>query len=153
MMKTCLQLLVLFLVVLILGCQNDDCSDIACFTPPTYFTFRLIGLSSGDDLFANGTLDSTAITVINTLDEATYAYQFNSYNEQCYLVINSVGWQTEEVNLEVRAGGDLLFTLYIDAERKTENCCGFTAYNEVAVDDAEFEYETGDYVYKILIPE
>lgn len=152
-MKTYLKLATFLLVLLAFGCQKNDCKDIDCFTPPGSFTFRLIGISSGEDLFANGTLDSTAITVVNTYDEANFEYNFDSYDDQCYLTIYSVGWQTEIVNLEVRSGGDLLFTFYVDAERKTGNCCSYTQYNEVRIDDAEFEYDTADYLYKILIPE
>lgn len=152
-MKNKLKLIALCLILLAFGCKRDDCSEVDCFTPPDSFTFQVVGLSSGEDLFANGTLDSTAITVTNTYDELSREFQFETVDDRSYLTIYSIGWQTEEVNLEVKAGGDLLFTLYVDAERKTGNCCSHTEFNEVEIRDSEFEYDTDHYLYKILIQE
>jgi len=154
-MKNNLKLFVILLVLVSFGCQNEkeDCGNIACFTPPDSFTFQVVGLSSGEDLFANGTLDSTAITVVNTYDDTNREFNFETVNNESYLTIYSVGWQTETVNLEVRAGGDLLFTFYVDAERTSGNCCSHTVFNETEIEDAEYEYDTDYYRYKILSPE
>ncbi len=152
-MKNNFKFFVILLIFFSFGCKNEDCGDIDCFTPPDSFTFRVLGLSSGEDLFVNGTFDSTAITVVNTYDNTNREFNFETVNSESYLTIYSVGWQTEKVNLEIRSGGDLLFTFYVDAERATGNCCSHTVFNETEIKDAEYEYDTDYYLYKILIPE
>jgi hypothetical protein len=39
----------------------------------------------------------------------------------------------------------------VDAERKTEDCCAHTEYNEITVRESEFELNTQTGIYKILV--
>ena len=44
-----------------------------------------------------------------------------------------------------------IFDFYVDAERKSENCCSFTQYNEISITASEFELDTQTGIYKILV--
>ncbi|WP_163710815.1 hypothetical protein [Mangrovibacterium lignilyticum] len=151
-MKRLYRILLLLTLVIAFGCGNkNDCEDIACFTPPELFTFQIIDISSGENLFTNGTFDASEIEVVNTLNNESYEFSFIDENSIDLLAIYSVGWKTEIVNLEVSVGGEHLLTFYVDAERKNGDCCSFTDYKETRIDDAEFEYDSSTGIYSILV--
>jgi len=73
---------------------------------------------------------------------------FISENDINIIYINSIGWETETVNLKIRIADNHIFDFYVDAERKIEDCCSYTNYNKIMVLNSEFELntETGTYV-------
>ncbi|WP_299777092.1 hypothetical protein [uncultured Formosa sp.] len=134
------------------SCNNDD-DIIDCFTPPTSFTFELVDKTTGENLFTNGTYNANDISLTNTLDKNSNA-EFTFIDEDNYNIIeiNSIGWKTEIVNFELKIEDEIIFNLYVDAERKSENHCSFTTYNEIEIQDTEYTLDNKFDFYTILIP-
>lgn len=147
-MKTLHLAFILFAVIL-LGCNNDDCGD--CFTPPENFRFELVGKTSGENLFTNGTFKPSEIKITNTLDNSQTEFTFNSENNINLIQIGGIGFQTEIVNLKIDVGNSPIFNFYVDAERKKGDCCSYTEYNDIKIDNSEFELNAQTGVYKILV--
>ncbi|MBI9052266.1 MAG: hypothetical protein JEY96_00520 [Bacteroidales bacterium] len=140
---------VLFLFIAI-GCEKkDDCEDIACFTPPRDFTFELVDKITGENIFANETFSRNQIRIENLINDQLIEYDF--IEGRNYIYIYSIGWQTEIVNCSISLDNEKVCGLYIDAERVYENCCSFTRFNEISIEDCDFEYDSTAYLYKIFI--
>ena len=144
-----ISLALMLFVVILQSCNNDDCGE--CTTPPESFRFELVDKTSGENLFTNGTFDPAQIQITNTLDNSSAGFSFISENDINIIQINSIGWETEIVNLKVDISDTHVFDLYVDAERKLEDCCSFTTYNEITIGKAEFELDTQAGVYQILV--
>lgn len=141
----------LLIALLLVGCKDDDCGNMDCFTPPTTFVFELVDKTTGENLFTNGTLDSEDISIINTLDiDEVVEFGFIGENNYNLITINSIGWTTEQVNMEVSVGDETFFSLYVDAERKSE-CCSYTEYNEVLITGADYSYNQTTGIYTIFV--
>tara|TARA_B110000879_G_C10714350_1_gene334127 strand:- start:20 stop:466 length:447 start_codon:yes stop_codon:yes gene_type:complete len=144
--------IVLILVTLfLLSCNNtEDCG--ACFTPPQSFLFEIVDKASGENLFTNGTYNSQEIEIINSLnDNSPIEFEFISEDNINLIRTNSIGWSTEIFNLKFYISNQYLFDFYVDAERKSEDCCNFTQYNEITITEAEFELDSQSGIYKILV--
>lgn len=129
---------------------NSDCG--ACFTSPQPFSFEIVDQASGENLFANGTYDSGAIQITNSLDNgAPVDFTFISENNQNLIQINSIGWETEIVDLKFAISDYLVFDFYVDADRKMGECCSHTTYNKIEITGAEFELDPQTGIYKILV--
>jgi len=142
-------LLAILFTIIFQSCIDDDCGE--CFTPPQSFHFEIIDQASGENLFTNNTFESDDIEIINSLNNETIEFSFISENELNIIQVNSIGWETEIVNLEVSIAENELFNFYVDAERKLADCCSYTDYNEITITNAEFELDNETGVYKILI--
>ncbi|WP_372774787.1 hypothetical protein [Mangrovibacterium sp.] len=151
-MKRILTYLILAAFV-VASCIDDSgkCDDVACFTPPDSFVFEITDMSNGENLFTNGTYNKLEIEVVDQLSGDPYSVEFIDENDLNWLVISSVGWKTETVELEVTIGGELLFSFYVDADRLNGDCCSYTQYNEVRVEGASFEFDPATERYTILI--
>ncbi|MEH6659137.1 hypothetical protein [Leeuwenhoekiella marinoflava] len=147
-MKKIYLVLILF-ASLLQSCNSDDCGE--CFTPPQSFVFELVDAEIGGNLFTTDMYNPEDISVINTIDNTERAFQFISENQLNVIQIQEVGWETEIVNLEIKIGEDTVFSLYVNAERTTDDCCSFTKYNEIEIRNAEFELDSQTGVYKILV--
>lgn len=151
-MKKILCLFGLLSLVLLISC-NEDCEDIACFTPPSPFTFELVGKTSGENVFTNGSFDPENIKVINLEDETEVEFQFIAENEENLLQIGEIGWETEEINYQVKISEEEIFQLYVDAERVSEDCCSYTDFNEIEIGNTEYEQDSETGVYRIFVEE
>jgi hypothetical protein len=145
-MKIVFNLLVLSVLIAVQACK-DDCGE--CFTPPSPFMFELVDKTSAENLFANGTFGSHQIEVVNSIDKSIVDFTFIDDNN--IIRLNSIGWQTETVNILVNISNENIFSLFVDLESVNENCCSFTRYNEIRIENAEFELDTNTGVYKILL--
>jgi hypothetical protein len=87
--------------------------------------------------------------VLNNATNQNTEFRFIDANDFNLIEINSIGWETEVVTLDVKVGGDVLFKFTVDAERKSENCCSFTVFNSVVFNTTNIEFENG--VHKIFI--
>jgi len=121
------------------------------FTPPEPFKFELVDKTTKENLFTNEILRSNQIEVINSIDNSIVEFTFIDENDINIIQINSIGWQTETVNVLIKISTEPILTLYVDAERVNENCCSLTRYNEIGIENAEFELDSGTGVYKILL--
>ena len=133
-----------------MSCKNNDC-DKLCFTSPEPFQFELVDATTGENLFTNKTYESRYIKVINIEDENRVDFNFISENNYNILVLQDLGWQTEIVNYSIQINDKELFTLYVDAERNSEDCCSFTRYNEIKIENSNYTFDKGKGLYTILI--
>jgi hypothetical protein len=141
-----------FITVTIWSCNNkDQCDGVDCFTPPSPFMFELVDKSSGENLFTTGVLSSDDIKVLNLDDQSNVEFQFIDENDFNVIQINSIGWKTQIVNYSIEISSESLFTLLVDAERLSENCCAFTRYNEIDIEGSEFELIEQSGIYKIMV--
>ncbi len=142
-------ILVLITVFLISCNKTKDCGE--CFTPPQSFLFKIVDKTSGENLFTNGTYESSQIEIKNIVDNSNFEFTFIDEDNYNVIQITSIGWQTEVVNISVKIGNDDIFNLYVDAERLSEDCCSFTRYHEIRIDNSEFELDSETGIYKIIV--
>ena len=150
-MKKTLKLVALIALLFIQACDNNDCEDLLCFTPPIGFAFELVDKDSGENLFTNGTYNPDNIEVLNVLDNSKREFSFISENDINIIRIGSIGWETEIADVVLKVGDASILNLYVDSERVSENCCNFSKYNEIRIDNAEYELDQQSGIYTIFI--
>lgn len=144
--------LLFVIIILNLGCKKDNnCEGYACFTPPSPFLFELVDKSTNENLFTIGTYQSNQIEVFNTMNNSNVEFTFVDDNSLNLIQVNSIGWQTEAVNIIVKIADETLFNFYVEAERLNENRCSFTRYNEIRVENVDFELNADTGIHKIFI--
>lgn len=143
-------ILILPLILNIQGC-NNSCEDIACFTPPEPLMFELVDKGTKENLFTSGAYKPEDITMINLATEKSVNFTFITDNGVNLIQQNNIGWQTETVRFSINHLNDLIFELYVEAERLTENCCTFTRYNVIRIQYAEVEPIPNTSIYRILV--
>ena len=143
-------LIILLSVISLGGCSSsDDCG--ACFTPPASFVFDLIDKESGQNIFRSESYTPEQVTVWNLTEDKKEPFWFIVEDQLYWISIQTIGWETEKVDYEIRLDGEVIADLYVDAERKTVDCCTFTKYNEVRLENAEYEYDDSLGIYKIFL--
>ena len=150
-MRKTLKLVALIALLFIQACDNNDCEDLLCFTPPIGFAFELVDKDSGENLFTNGTYNPDNIEVLNVLDNSKREFSFISENDINIIRIGSIGWETEIADVVLKVGDASILNLYVDSERVSENCCNFSKYNEIRIDNAEYELDQQSGIYTIFI--
>lgn len=140
----------LFILSFLITCDGDDCKDYDCFTPPNYFNFEILDKASGENLYTNGSLRVDQLKVFNAVTKASMDYLFITENNLNIIVLNSVGWQTEKTTVTFELKEGVSFNFYVDAERKYEDCCSFTVFNETKVENASHEFEASKNLYSIF---
>lgn len=133
------------------SCDEENCNQ-TCFTPPSPFGFELLDKTSGENLFTNGTYEQSQIEVMNLNGAENIPFTFINENDLNIIQFSSIGWETGVTNFSLSVGSENIFEMYVDAERKDEECCSFTVYNEVRIDNAEYEIYQSTGIIKILIP-
>uniref|UniRef100_UPI003217A8F0 hypothetical protein n=1 Tax=uncultured Draconibacterium sp. TaxID=1573823 RepID=UPI003217A8F0 len=151
MKKTLIYSVIIFVFTTWSCDKNNNCDGIDCFTPPTPFYFELVDKTSGENLFTSGVLSTDDIKVINLEDQSNVDFEFIDENDVNIIVIYSIGWETQIVNYAIEISSESLFTLFVNAERLSENCCAFTKYNEIEIDGSEFELNEQNGIYTILV--
>ena len=147
-----IKLFCVVILFIIIGCEKkNDCEDIACFTEPRYFTFELVDKTTNENIFTNETYSRNQIEIVNLLNDERIDYSFIDRDNLNYISIYSIGWKSEIVNCSISLDNKKVFGLYVDAERVFEDCCSFTRYNEILIEDCEFELDSSEFVYKIII--
>jgi hypothetical protein len=154
-MKHLFRILLLTLVFINQGCdieqgKENDCGG-AADSFPTPFFFEIIDKVTGENLFTNGTYEPDQIEIKNIVNNRDIEFTFIDEDDFNLIMIHSIGLKTETVNAEVIIGNDTIFSLYVDAERVYEACFSYTKYNEIRIDNAEFELdgEAGLYTIKV----
>jgi len=146
-----INLFLILLVFILQGCKDDECNE-ECFTPPQSFQFEIVDKTSRENLFTDGTYESGSIAITDNLNNnAPIEFTFISENNINLIQIGSIGWETEIVELRVYISDNHIFDFYVDAERKTGDCCSYTEYNEITIGESEFELDTQNGIYKILV--
>ena len=146
--------LFLSLIALSLSSCTDDDNCEECFTPPITFAFNLVDEETEENVFGSGEYDESQLLVFDMLnDDAERDFEFITENNVGYIIFTDIGEETETVNLQIRLGGNDIFTLYADAERKDDGCCTLTQYNEVKLEGATYEFNNQTGVYTIFVKE
>lgn len=145
-----INLIVILCTIIFQSCNDNDCGE--CFTPPQSFIFEIVDKTSGENLFTIGTFEPENIEITDNLnnDEAI-EFSFISENDINLIQISSIGWETEIVDLKISISNNHIFNLYVDAKRKTADCCSYTEYNEIKITNSEFELNNQTGIYKILV--
>ncbi len=151
-MKKIAKILVIITLLMNQSCEKKNpCKDVDCFTPPSPFNFELVDKSTGENLFTNGTYKPSEIKITNISDNSIIPYFFIDENNYNVIQINSIGWETEIIECSLKINDIEVLRLYVDAKRLNENCCSFTRYDEIRIENAEYEFDNQTGIYKILI--
>lgn len=112
-------------VFLISSCE-DDCSDIACFTPPAQVILNLVDSKTGEDLFVNNTLNKDDISFKDENNQnVEFQYEFDTVNEVAYINLSEIGWNTGAHEYILSIGSELEIDLKMHTEEKHKDCCTF----------------------------
>lgn len=150
-MKRGIKVLTLIILIFTQSCKEDECEDLLCFTPPSPFDFELVNKLSGENLFTNGTFDQNDIRVINLDSHSSVEFTFIDENDYDVIRINTIGWETEIINYSLKISSIIIFDLYVNAERLNGDCCDYTEYKEIRIENADFELNQDSGIYKILV--
>ena len=150
-MKKVVKVVALIALLFTQACDNNDCEGQLCFTPPIGFYFELVDKESGENLFTNGTYNPDDIEVLNVLDNSKKEFSFISEDDINIIQIGSIGWDSEIEEVILKVGDEIILNLYVDSERVSENCCSFSRYNEIRIDNAEYELDQQSGIYTIFL--
>ncbi|SIS46704.1 hypothetical protein SAMN05421766_10243 [Zobellia uliginosa] len=145
------RVLIVFVVFVMILHSCDDCNDKACLTPPVGFTFELVDKTTKENLFTNETFNSNEIKVTNLDDNSNIEFDFIDEDNINLIQVNSIGWESAKIDALINVSGIDILNLIVDAERTSEDCCEFTEYNDIRIENAEFELNEESGVYTILI--
>lgn len=146
-MKKGIKILTVLMLIFTQSCESDSPMD--CFTPPVGLYFELIDEVTGENLFTNGTYTSDQIEVINIENGESVAFSFIDENDYNVFSIDGIGWATEVVNYSINISDKSIFELYVDSELYDEGCV-YSFYNEIRIDNSEYELDSESGIYKIL---
>lgn len=151
MMRQITKLVFFIFLIAIHGCEDKNCEEYLCTTPPSAFIFELVDKSTGENLFTNGTYDHSEIEVLSSNTDTPQEFTFITDNNLNLLSINSIGWQSETETLLINISNENIFNLYVEAELVSEDCCSFTRYHEIRIENCDFDIEPTTGYYQILI--
>ncbi len=140
--------LLLFIIIFNYSCEQP-CGE--CFTPPELFIFEIADKTSGENLFTKGIYKASEIEVIDLSDSSRVDYSFIDEDDINLIQIHTIGWKTETVNYSINISNKNIFNLYVDAERISEDCCSYTEFHEIKIENTEYEFNQETGIYKILI--
>jgi hypothetical protein len=140
-----------FLVALLaIHSCNEDCNE--CFTPPQPLLFEVVSEDSRDNLISNGTYTSKDIEIVNQSNDQLVEFSISQNGDSDILNINTIGWQTETINYLITANDESLFTLQLNAQRISEDCCSYTKYSDIEISGSDYEINPETGIYSILVP-
>jgi len=142
--------LALILLISIFSCENKNCEDIACFTPPPNFILELVDKTSGENLFTNETLNSNDIKIVDEGGK-NVTYYFITTENLNLINLNEIGWNLGFNTYTISVGNNVTFNLELDMEEKHENCCTFFQVNLFNITNYNYEKLNTSDVYKIQI--
>lgn len=143
--------ILLFVTCTFFSCKKiNECEDIACFTPPPSFVFELVDETTGENLFTNETLNSEDIKVVNENDK-NVTFEFISENDYNVFSLNEIGWDIDPHIYTISVGTSVEFTLELDMEEKSENCCTFFNTETFQISGYTYEQSSTSGIYIIQI--
>ncbi len=150
-MKKIAGVLVLFTALILNSCSVDNC-DVDCNSGPLSLSFELLDKTTGENLFTNGTFNQDDIKVLD-LDNnnSGVSYDFISEDNLNIIILGPFGWEKEIANYNLKVNDLNIFTLNLDAEQKTEDCCSFVQLNDLQIVDATYELNLETGVYEVFI--
>jgi hypothetical protein len=128
----------------------DNCDGILCFTPPQNFTFEMVDKISGENLYANKTLDTLDLVVLNE-EGKNEKFNFISQNGLNLIDLPEIGWNTGLRQYQIILNDTLSVNIQVNTEVVNEGCCTF--YRTKSFQVLNYEYHQNDslgyYVVKI----
>lgn len=133
------------------SCSVDKC-DVDCNSGPLGLSFELLDKTTKENLFTNGTFNPTDIEFLD-LDNNNHRVQYVFIDENNINTINlgPFGWGTNIVNYILKVGETNIFTLHVDAEQKTEDCCSFVQINELEIKNVDYSQNIQSGIYEVLV--
>jgi|SRR5690606_8861348 hypothetical protein len=146
------KLVLLCIVAIVLNSCNVDKCDVDCNSGPLSLYFELLDKTTGENLFTNGTFDPADIEVLD-LDNnnSSVQYTFESENDRNTINLGPFGWGTNIANYLLKVGEGDIFTLNVDAEQKTEDCCSYIRVNKLEITGATYEQNQETGIYEVLV--
>lgn len=144
-------ILMFFAVFVLSSCTVDHC-DVLCDSGPLGLSFELLDKTTGKNLFTNGTFERNDIEVLD-LDNnnSMVEYGFISENVINLITLGPFGWEKKIANYSLKVDTLNIFTLNVDAEEKTEDCCSFVQVNKVEIKNAESQQNPETGVYEVFV--
>ena len=145
--------LFLFLIIstTLQNCTYNECGKL-CFTPPNPIQFEFVDTSTGENLFTTKNFNKNDIKIINLVDNSSMIpFTFIDENNYNILSIASIGWETEIIKLSLQVENKEILILTVNAKRLNENCCSFTRFDEIKIENTNFTFNNQKGVYTILI--
>lgn len=130
---------------------KENCENQSCFTAPSNLVLNLVAASTGENLFTSETFSKSEISVTNTQNGTPIIFDFTSNTATTLLEIGDIGWQTETVQAAINVGKEKTINIRVAAERITEDCCQFTQYNGVVVENAVVQLDSDTGVYTVFV--
>lgn len=146
-------LILLLVTVFTLNSCNSDDNDIPyCESGPLGLSFQLLDKTTGENLFTNGTFDPADIQVLD-LDNvnSNVQFTFNSEDDRNVINLGPFGWGTNIAHYILKVDERDILTLYLDAERKSEDGCSFVAINKLEIENAEYTQNTQSGIFEVLV--
>lgn len=131
-----LPIIISFIIFSFISC--DKCRDQECFTPPPVYIFEFLDAETDENLFTNGTFSSDDISITDDAGEPIN-FMFITENDKNQLVMNHIGWKTEEIDYIINIADQVEFTFYVNAEREMGECCSFTTIHEEKIEGVTYE--------------
>ena len=98
-----------------------------------------------------GIYEPEQIQITNTINDFPIDFTFISENNINHIQINSATWETVIINLKFDISNNHIFNFYSDGEIIMRECFSYTEYNEITIEESEFELDTQTGIYKILV--
>ena len=129
--------LILFVTTLfILSSCKEECDP--CMTPPSPFYFEIRDAETDVNIFTSGLANPDDLRLINASTNEDIEFDFLDENDYNVIMIGSIGWQTEIIAAKLFLADEEVFTLNVDASRKSGDCCSWTEYNDIEIEGADF---------------
>jgi len=119
------------------------------FDGATRTIFEII--DSNGNAFTSNTLSIENLKIIDTDDQSEIDFHFITTGNLNLISVGDIGWGTQQKNYQFKADETVIFNIYIDSERVSENCCSFTRYNEISITGTTYTVNEETGVYEILI--
>ncbi|KGL63155.1 hypothetical protein [Polaribacter sp. Hel1_85] len=139
-----------FTCILLQKCTKEDCNSL-CFTPPNQFNFEFVDAKTGENIFTSNSFDKNELNVINLENNSIVEFTFIDENDYNILSINSIGWKTESVNYSIQIANKEILNLYVEAKRLSENCCSFTRFETIKINNTNYTLDNQSGIYTILL--
>jgi len=122
-------------LVITQSCDTNECEDILCNSGPAGFQLELVDKDSGENLFSNGTFNKEDLELINISESEA---EYRSIDENDYNIIRISTFKSVDHSMKI--SNTEIFSISIDAEGVTEDCCFFTRVNEFEIEGADLEF-------------
>ncbi len=110
----------------------ENCDDIACFTPPLPFHFEIL-TSSSENISTLNNFELAKLSIYNETKQSNMEVDSIIVNDKMLITSDLIGWDDGVNTYRFDYDNVALYTLTVDAQTISEDCCTFTEYNEVSI--------------------